>query len=310
MYTKQDSLVVMAHFEAAGLEVLGSVEGWHLHPVSLSGRTSGSTFFLKSTDGIVADEMPSGCLIVIPTDTPEAFRASAHQDLCFVLAQDPRTVFFDMINQLYLSAQTQGGVHPTAVIADDVILGDDVRIGPHVSIGPGCNIGARSEIRSGARLFQNIRVGEDCLIKSNAVLGEEGYGLYRSEDGRHQLIPHVGGVEIGDRVMVGATTVVCSGTLDPTRIGDDSKLDDHVFIAHNCQLGKNVAVIACAEVSGSARLRDDSWIGPSACILNQKDIGERALVGLGAVVTKDVPAGMIVAGNPAKVIRPRGDQDG
>jgi UDP-3-O-[3-hydroxymyristoyl] glucosamine N-acyltransferase len=83
------------------------------------------------------------------------------------------------------------------------------------------------------------------------------------------------------------------------------KIDDHVFIAHNVEVGENTLIIACAEISGSVTIGRGVWIGPNASIRDKVTIGDKALVGLGAVVTKNVVDNAVVAGNPAKFIRNR-----
>jgi UDP-3-O-[3-hydroxymyristoyl] glucosamine N-acyltransferase len=93
---------------------------------------------------------------------------------------------------------------------------------------------------------------------------------------------------------------VCRGTLGDTVLRDGCKVDDHVHIAHNVDVGEYAFVIACAEVSGGVRIGQRAWIAPNASILNQLTIGADAVVGLGGVVVKSVPDGTVVAGNPAK----------
>ena len=112
-----------------------------------------------------------------------------------------------------------------------------------------------------------------------------------------------GGVRIGNRVEVGSVTTVCQGTLGPTIIEDDAKVDDHVHVAHNCRIKKMAFVIACAELSGGVVVGERAWIGPNASVLEKVTIGDDALVGLGAVVLRNVANGVTVVGNPAK--RPR-----
>ncbi|WYX28663.1 hypothetical protein WJ976_24875 [Achromobacter denitrificans] len=96
---------------------------------------------------------------------------------------------------------------------------------------------------------------------------------------------------------------MCRGTLGDTLIRRGAKIDDHVRIAHNVEMGEDAFVIACAEISGGVRIGAQAWVAPNASVLNQLKIGERAIVGLGAVVVRNVDDKSIVAGNPAKHIR-------
>ncbi len=175
-------------------------------------------------------------------------------------------------------------VSPFAAIGKNVVIGRGTRIEPHVTIA------------------DNVRIGRDCWLKSGCVIGEAGFGLERDETGTPLRMLHFGGVVIGDRVEVGSLTTVCQGTLDPTVLEDDAKIDDHVHIAHNCRIGKKSLVIACAEVSGGVVVGEEAWIGPNASVLEKVKIGDRAFVGLGAVVIRDVLPNTTVVGNPARVI--------
>ena len=112
---------------------------------------------------------------------------------------------------------------------------------------------------------------------------------------------------IGNQVEIGAFNTVCSGTVEPTRVGNYVKTDDHVHIAHNCRVGDNSILTACAELSGSVILGEDVWLGPNCSVNNGVEIADRAFIGLGAVVTKNcVPEG-VYAGSPARLLRKVGD---
>ena len=99
---------------------------------------------------------------------------------------------------------------------------------------------------------------------------------------------------------VGNFCTICRGTIDPTVIRKGTKIDDHCHIAHNVQIGENVIITACAEVSGSVQIDNQSWIGPNASILNGVKIETKALVGIGAVVIRDIETNKHVLGNPAR----------
>ena len=102
---------------------------------------------------------------------------------------------------------------------------------------------------------------------------------------------------------IGANTCIDRGTIDDTIIGFNSKIDNLVHIARNVQIGKNVCVVAGVAICGSAKLKDGSYVAPGGIVKNQIEIGQNALVGLGAVATKSVEEEFVVAGGPAKPIR-------
>ena len=184
-------------------------------------------------------------------------------------------------------------VHPTA------------RVGKNVVLGRGVVIGEDSVVHHNVVIGDEVRIGKRCVIKSCAVIGEEGFGFERDADGAAVRLPHIGGVVIGDDVEVGSLTTVCRGTLGDTVLRDGAKIDDHVHIAHNVMVDVHAFVIACAEVSGGVKVGARSWVAPNASILQQVSIGADSVVGLGAVVVKNVPDNTTVAGNPARPLLPK-----
>lgn len=184
--------------------------------------------------------------------------------------------------------------------SDDPLVHPSVRLGQHVVLGRGVKIGEGSVVNHHVVIGDEVVIGNRCVIKSGAVIGEEGFGFERDSHGHALRLPHLGSVRIGDDVEVGSLTTVCRGTLGDTVLRDGCKIDDHVHIAHNVDIGEDAFVIACAEVSGGVKIGPRAWIAPNAALLNQLTIGADAVVGLGAVVVKSVPDGAVVAGNPAK----------
>ena len=137
------------------------------------------------------------------------------------------------------------------------------------------------------------------------MCGHSGVSRSSSRDGRglggaFEKFPHVGGVQIGDTVEIGANTCIDKGTLGDTVIGDGSKIDNLVHIAHNVKVGRSCAIIAHCMVGGSTVIGDYSWVAPSSCLRDQLVIGRHATIGLGSVVTKAVADGDTVYGVPAR----------
>ncbi len=192
------------------------------------------------------------------------------------------------------------------VVADEApVIAASARIAPSVALGNGVVIGERTVIEPHVTIGDDVTIGEDCYIKSGSVLGQPGFGFARQDNGVPLRMLHFGEVIIGDRVEIGSLNTVVRGTLGPTIVGNDSKFDDHVHVAHNCRIGTGVLITACAELSGGVTVGDWAWIGPNASLMDQITIGERATVGLGAVVIRDVAPGATVAGNPARVLESR-----
>jgi UDP-3-O-[3-hydroxymyristoyl] glucosamine N-acyltransferase len=198
-------------------------------------------------------------------------------------------------------------IHPTAQVAADARLAPGVTLGartvvgprcvlhPGVHIGEDCVLGEDCELFSGVVLYRKTKLGARVRIHANTVLGSDGYG-YVLVDGRHEKVPQVGWVEVGDDVEIGACTTVDRGALGPTRIGAGSKVDNLVQLAHNVQVGKHCLVISQTGISGSTSLGDYVTLAGKVGVVGHIHIGSRSLVGGNSVVAKSLPEGSFVTG--------------
>lgn len=174
--------------------------------------------------------------------------------------------------------------HPSAII------GASARIGPRTVIGPY------------AVIQDGVTMGADCVIGAHAVIGLAGFGYTHEDDWTWTHKPHKGGVEIADDVHIGALTNVHQGTFEPTRVGRGSRIDAHVHVAHNVQIGERCIVVSGAMIAGSTVVEDDVWVGLGATIHQHLRVGAKALVGQNATVIRDVPGDQKWAGSPARCI--------
>lgn len=191
-------------------------------------------------------------------------------------------------------------IHPKAHVDPGAFVGPNVTIFPNCYIGPNVQIGPDTTLAPGATVVRNTVIGANCLIRENSVIGGNGFGIEKDENGNNLRIPHLAGVIIGDSVEIGALNTVCSGTLKPTLVGNNVKTDDHIHIAHNDVIDENVIITAGTILSGSVHLKSEAWIGINASVKQGITIGKGSTVGMAACVTKDVPSGDTVAGSPAK----------
>ena len=182
-------------------------------------------------------------------------------------------------------------------------LGEGVIVSSSAVLGRGVVVGARSVIGHHVVISDGVVIGEDCVIKSNSVIGEAGFGFERDDSGVPVRMLHLGNVTIGDRVEIGSLNTVCRATLGNTIIEDDVKTDDHVHIAHNCRVRRGALLTACVELSGGVEVGEFAWIGPNSSIIQKVVLGANAFVGIGSNVTKSVPNGVTVVGNPARIFR-------
>jgi len=222
-------------------------------------------------------------------------------DITYILVDNPRLCFAKILAKYY-QQEVKLKIHPTVIIGKNCQIGK-ASIGPYVVIGDNVKIGDHSIIFPKVVIADNVEIGENVIIKSNTTIGQKGFGFEFDKKHIPIPIPHIGGVLIGDNVEIGANSTICRGTLSNTVISDFVKIDDHVFIAHNVYIGPRTLVIACAEISGSTKIGSDCWLGPNCSIMNDISIGDGVLVGLGAVVIKSVLDKVVVAGNPARILR-------
>lgn len=210
-----------------------------------------------------------------------------------------------------LGISPQALVSPTARLAPGVdvypgaIVGDDVEIGPGsvvhsgVQIMAGCHIGENVTIFPNAVLYENTVVGPRVIIHAGVVLGAYGFG-YNVVDGRHQLSAQLGYVEIGADVDIGANTTIDRGTYGPTVIGEGTKIDNLVMIAHNCRLGRHNLICSQVGVAGSTTTGDYVTMAGQAGVRDHVHIGDRAVLGAKAGVPNDVAPGAVMFGIPAR----------
>lgn len=175
----------------------------------------------------------------------------------------------------------------------------NVRLHPAAAVSAAA-IGDGSVIRAFVSIEPHVAIGERCRIDEGVRIGQPGFGYALDDDGRWHQKPEKCGVVIGDDVHIGANTVIARGSYRDTMIGDGTKIDATVFVAHNVQIGRDCAIVAGAVICGSVVLEDGVYVGPGAIIRDHVTVGEGSLVGMGAVVTKDVPAGVTVMGSPAR----------
>jgi len=215
----------------------------------------------------------------------------------FIICEDPKIEFIRMV-QRFFAVKRPSGIHHTAVIHPDAKLGKDVYIGAFATIGR-CVIGDSTVILEHCSVHDDVVIGERCWLHPGCRVGTEGFGYVRGESGLEKF-PHVGGVLIGNDVEIGANCCIDRGTLGATIIRTGAKLDNLVHIAHNADIGEETLVIAHTMIAGSVKVGKRVWIAPGSRITNGISVGDDALIGLGSVVLKSIPAEQNWFGCPAR----------
>ncbi len=208
---------------------------------------------------------------------------------------------------------SDGAVHPSAKLEDGVIVGHGATIGADAEIGQGTRIGAGAAIGPGVCIGRNAVIGPGAVIgfaligdrvhiHAGAVIGEPGFGAAPGPRGLISL-PQLGRVILQDDVRVGANACVDRGAWDDTVIGERTKLDNLVHIAHNVVVGRDCVMAAYTGISGSCVIGDGCQFGGRAGVIDHLVIGAGVRIAAHSAVMKDVPAGESWAGSPARPIR-------
>lgn len=175
----------------------------------------------------------------------------------------------------------------------DCIISDRAHIA-----GSGVEIGDRVIIEDNVTIYGQVKIGNDCIIRSGAVIGGKAFTFARTERGVLGM-EDLGRVEIGDRVEIFSLAHIAKGILptDVTYIGNDVKIDALVQVGHGSVIGERTLIAEGAILAGNVCIGSDSWVGINATVSNRIKVGSHARVSLGSVVTKDVSDGQTVTGN-------------
>ena len=209
-------------------------------------------------------------------------------------------------------------IHPSALIEEDVEIGpfvvveQNVRIGKGTRVQAGCVLGPLAEIGQFCVLFPNVtlyervRIGNRVRIHSGAVLGSDGFGYVQVPTDKgvcHRKIMHLGTVEIGDDVEIGANTTIDRGTLGATLVEKGAKLDNQVHMGHNSFCGEGAILCGGVRLAGNARVEPYALLGGMVGVTNHITVGAQAKVGAMSLVSKDVMKGEEVIGVPLRGYR-------
>jgi UDP-3-O-[3-hydroxymyristoyl] glucosamine N-acyltransferase len=257
----------------------------------------------------------AGCLLVPPTFENPGGRT-------VIRVPDPRLAFARVVNLFHPRPQPVPGIDGTAVVASTADIGANVAIGPRATVGEGTRIGAGTVIGAGCAIGNNVNVGRGCILHANVtlydnvdignnvllhsgcVIGADGFGFVMAGD-HYEKFPQVGRVVIEDDVEIGANSCVDRAALGVTWIGQGSKFDNMVHVAHNCRIGRHVVVAAQTGFSGSVVVEDYAVIGGQVGIGDKARIESRAVLGsgCGVLTSKVIRAGQVVWGTPARPLK-------
>jgi len=233
--------------------------------------------------------------VIISNKLYEKLDKNSLESKAYFVTETPEKVFYELHNHLAKETEfynaklgTKLGnnvnIHPTAWMEDGVEIGDNVTIGPKVVV------------------YKNTIIGNCVNINAGTIVGTQGFQVLYDEKIPY-LISHVGGVKVGNNVSIGSNTTIANSLFEGyTEVGNYTKIDDMVFIAHNCKVGEKCVLIAGSIMTGSSSLDENVWLAPNSVILNQIKVNKNSFVGASSLVTKNVEEQTKVFGLPAKKI--------
>ena len=238
----------------------------------------------------------------------------------FVLVNDPEEAFISTLLRVRPRRQRASiGVHPEArvhetarigentnvhagaIVGESVVIGANCEIYPGVYIGPDCSLAESVTLHPYVVLYHDVTIGARSTIHAASIIGADGFG-YRQVNGRHEKIPHLGSVIIGEDVEIGAATTIDRSAIGATRIGDGTKIDNQVMIAHNCELGRHNLIVSQVGMAGSVTSGDYVVCAGQVGIADHVHLGAQSIYAAKAGVHKDMPGNRTYMGLPASPV--------
>ncbi len=230
--------------------------------------------------------------------------------------KNPYLAFSRTLGMFYTPPAYPPGIHPTAVIDDTAEIGEDAHIGPYAVVGPGVRIGPHATILAHVVLYPGAQIGshffahahsvvrENCVLgdhvtlENGAIVGSDGFGFAKNEQGQWEKIPQSGPVRIGSRVDVQANATIDRATIGATEIGDGSKIDNLVQVGHGSRVGQNTLLCAQTGLAGSSVVGNNVILAGQVGIAGHCTVGDGVILTAQSAVSHDVPPGKMISGSP------------
>jgi len=290
---------IISFLSDAVLRVEGNANDVYVDNVADPAHTTETTLdWVNSLKTNKQDIAENTCAKVVIADSEVLYsEAMMKAGKTLIVVKHPRMALAKVINEFFFPKPAPG-IHPRAWVDPDAVIAPTAHIEAGCSIGK-AKIGSGTVIRANVVVYDDVEIGDNCLIQAGAVIGTDGLGCNREEDGTLIKFPHMGGIKIGNNVEIGANCQIAKGVLSDTIIKDGCKMNGLSFIAHNCVLEENVWITGDTMLCGSTHVGKNATIFSNVIVREQSQIGAGSIIGMGSVVTKNVPEGETWFGAPA-----------
>lgn len=272
------------------------------YPASLDQPKNNAVMFINQKNVYRADRIRQvkECLVFCPLEIE--LDEEVEKNNVIIRASDPRMEYCLFFRENHINnhpKQEKFDMVNGAIIVSGARIGAETIVMPLAYIGGEVEIGSNCYIGAGTKIVGKVKIGNHVSIRENSVIGADGLSTDRDSDGQAATMPQFGGVVIEDNVHIGALTVIARGAIDDTVIESGSKIDNSSFISHNVHIGKDTFIVGETIMFGGSSTGEQVFISGNTTVRNKAKIGDRAFVGMGSVITKDVSADTVVFGNPA-----------
>ena len=216
-----------------------------------------------------------------------------------LVTADPLSLFIKALQILFHPEPTPT-VHSSAVVSPAAHLAAGVSIGANSVVEAGVCIESDCHIGANCFIGGNAHIGQGTVIQNNVSIGGVGLGFHFESNGNRLFFPHLGTVRIGANAVIGSGSVIARGQLTDTVIGAGSRLGNLGNVGHNVRIGENCAISSGTSIAGGVHIGDECQVGVGVCFNAKITVSSHCKIGMGTVVTKSLPKGMSVFGNPAK----------
>lgn len=294
-------------------EVVGNPEVEVYKLAKIEEGTEGSLTFLanpKYINHIYSTQ--SSVTIVNSTFEPEQEIATT-----LIKVEDAYKAFSQLLEYYNQVKLMKSGIEQPSVISEDVTYGSDLYLGsfcyigknvkignnvkiyPNSFVGDNVTIGDNCVFFAGVRIYSETVIGNNCTIHSGTIIGSDGFGFAPQEDGTYKKVPQIGNVIIEDNVEIGACSTIDRATLGSTIIRKGVKLDNHIQVAHNVEIGENTVIASQTGIAGSTKIGKNCMIGGQVGIVGHITIGNNVKIQAQSGIGKSLADGEVVQGTPA-----------